>query len=80
MSNLPAFALPVGLELARLGLDAAQGKTPSLADVARRLMSLGLRLAPHEELVRYLTEAGREAAELVADADEKAKFARSGHE
>lgn len=66
--------LPVGLELARLGIDAAQGKLSTPSAVARQLVDLGLQLVPYDELRGYLTEAGRDRGELLADIAEAVKF------
>jgi hypothetical protein len=64
----------VALAIARLGIDAAEGKIDSAGDVARSLVGLGLDLVPHDELQRYLTEAGVARAESVADLAESVKF------
>ena len=65
--------VPVGLELAKLGISAAQGQL-ARESAARQLIDIGLQLVPYEELRGYLTEAGRHRAESIADAAEAAKF------
>jgi hypothetical protein len=72
--SLPADALPIALALARLGIDAAEGKIGSVGDVARSLVGLGLQLVPREELHLYLTTFGRDSAEIAADVAEAMKF------
>lgn len=74
MSDLPAIAIPLGLELARLGIDAAEGRVSSAGDVARRLLGIGVQIVPHEELSAYLTELGITLAEAAANQAEAAKF------
>ncbi len=72
--SLPEAAIPVALALARLGIDLAEGKIDSVGDAARSLVGLGLKLVPHDELQKYLTEAGRIRGEIAADIAESAKF------
>jgi hypothetical protein len=43
-------------------------------DVARRIVGIGLAVVPHDELARYLTDAGRDRGDLIADIAEQAKF------
>jgi len=73
--SIPSEVLPVALALARLGIDAAEGKIQSVGDVARSLVGIGLQLVPRDELQRYLSEAGVMRAEIAADIAESAKFA-----
>jgi len=72
--SLPSWAVPVGLELARLGIEAAQGKAPSATSVARSIVGLGLQLVPREELIAFLSEDGIARGELAVDIAEAAKF------
>lgn len=70
--------LESALELARVGIDAAQGKPDPLA-IAKAMVGLGEELAlPVEELRRYLDAAAVARAEAEADAIENARFPRGG--
>jgi hypothetical protein len=63
-----------GAALVRLAGDALEGKLRTPADVARSIVGIGLTLVPHTELQAYLTEAGIERGEIMADIAEVAKF------
>ncbi len=73
-SNALAMLLPIGLELAKLGIDVAMGKRPTPTEIARETVDLVLRMVPREELIAYLTEGGVMRAEIAADVAETAKF------
>lgn len=66
--------LPVGLAIGQLGLDAARGEHATPEAVARKLIELGLRLVPREQLLAFLTPTGIAAAELLADVAERERF------
>lgn len=70
----PAQTIPIAIAIARLGVDAADGRIDSPSNIARALIGLGLRLVPREELQAYLTDDGIARAELAADAAEAVKF------
>lgn len=74
MSSVPAWAVPVGIELIRLGADALDGQLDTPAAAAKRLVGLGLRMVPREELIGFLTEGAVMRAEIAADIAEDAKF------
>ncbi len=73
-NDVLATLLPIGLELAKLGVEVAMGKRPTPTEVARETVDLVLRLVPREELIAYLTEGGVVRAEIAADVAETAKF------
>lgn len=66
--------VPLGIELAKLGVEAARGERRDPADVARQLIEYGLQLVPVEELRGYLDAAAIARAEALADVAEIAKF------
>lgn len=72
--GIPAEAIPAALALARLGIDAAEGKVGSVGDIARSLVGIGLQIVPHDELQRYLTEGAVARAEIAADVAQVGKF------
>jgi hypothetical protein len=73
-SNVLSVLGPIGLELAKLGIDAARGVHSDPGDVAKQLLGIGVRLVPYGELQGYLTSLGVEEAERAADLIERKKF------
>ncbi len=70
-----AEIVTLGLELARVGLDAAQGR-PDPKAIGKAAVDVALAFVPIEELRGYLDAAAIARAELAADAIEDARFPR----
>ncbi len=73
-ADLVSALAPVGLELAKLGIEAARGEHKDPAEVVRQLLGLGVKLVPPGELKEFLTIAGRMHAESIANVLEEEKF------
>lgn len=73
-SDILSVLAPVGLELARLGIEAAMGRRKTKEEVARDVVRLAGQLVPRDELIAYLTEADVVRGEIAADIAEDHKF------
>lgn len=76
MSIIPA--LGHAATLARLVADVIEGTLPTAADVARRLMGVGLDLVPVDELREYLDDEAKKRQEALYEAAGTAKFGPRG--
>ena len=74
MNIIPAA---ITAEAAQLVADIMGGRLTNYADIARRLVGLGLDLVPVEQLRIYLDEADRARAEHLANLAQMAKFGAS---
>ncbi len=66
-----------GLELVRVGLDAAQGRADPAA-IAAAAVDVALEFVPVDDLRAYLDAKAIERAELVGDAIKAARFPEGG--
>lgn len=70
-----ASKLKAGLELVRVGLDAAHGNADPLA-IGKAAVDVALEFVPDEEIRAHLDARAVARAELPADAIEDARFPR----
>jgi hypothetical protein len=65
--------LEVGVELAQLGADIAEGRITDAVTVAKRLLGLATDVIPVDALKDFLTDRDRRFADLAADVAEDIK-------
>lgn len=69
-SEIAKKLLALGAEVA---MDAIDGMVPSVPNIARQLVSIGLDLVPADELRAYLSAEARRRIDAEIDAEQAAK-------